>query len=93
MKNNPIVESLVFKQDSYNIFVSLSRVINDIEMFCSRDENVSVLAVDTTYNLCNLWATDTSYHNQRLVRANTRKHLVFLDPLLFHFTKDFITFS
>ena len=81
LKNNPIVESVVFKQDSYYIFVSLSRVINDIEMFCSKDENGSVLALGTTYNLCNLWVIDTSYHNQRLVRTNTRKHPMFLDPL------------
>ena len=50
MKNNLIAESLVFKQNSYYIFVSLLRVINDIKIFCSKDENGSVLAVDTMYN-------------------------------------------
>ena len=78
LKNNLIVESLVFKQNSYYIFVYLLRVINDTKIFCSKDENGSVLAVDTIYNLCNLWVTDTSYHNQRSVRTNTRKHPVFL---------------
>ena len=33
-----------------------------------------------------------SYHNQRSVRTNTRKHPVFLGPLFFHFTKDVTTF-
>ena len=93
LKNNPILESLVFKQDSYYIFVSMSKLINDIEMFCSKDENGSVLTADTTYNLYNLWVTDTSYRNQRLVRTNTRKHPMFLGPLFFHFTTDVTTFS
>ena len=92
MKKNLIVESLVFKQNSYYIFVSLLRVINDIKIFCSKDEKGSVLAVDTMCNLCNLWVTYTSYHNQRSVRTNTRKHPVFLGPLFFHFTKDVTTF-
>ena len=43
-------------------------------------------------NLCNLWVTDTSYHNQRSVRTNTRKHPVLLGSLFFHFTKDVTTF-
>ena len=33
-----------------------------------------------------------SYHYQRSVRTNTRKHPVFLGPLFFHFTKDVTTF-
>ena len=47
LKNNLIVESLVFKQNSCYIFVYLLRVINDTKIFCSKDENGSVLAVDT----------------------------------------------
>ena len=35
IKNNLIVESLVFKQNSYYIFVSLLRAINDVKIFCS----------------------------------------------------------
>ena len=62
-------------------------------MFCSKDEKGSVIAADTTYNLCNLWVTDNSYCNQRLVKTNTRKHPVFLGPILVHFTKYITTFS
>ena len=66
MKNSLISESLDFKQNSYYIFVSLLRVINDIKIFCSKDENGSVLAVDTMYNLCNLWVTDTQLSQSKI---------------------------
>lgn len=62
-KNNPIVESLVFKQDSYYKFVFLSMVIHDIEMFYSEDKNGWILAAGTMYNLWYLWVTYTSYLN------------------------------
>ena len=61
-------------------------------MPCSNEENWLVLIVNTVYNLCNLWVTDTSYCNQRL-RTNTRNHSMFWSPLFFDFTKDILTFS
>ena len=59
LKINAKVQSLVFKQDSYYVFISLPRVTNDIEIFYSKDGNGTVLAVDT-YNLCNFWVKGIS---------------------------------
>ena len=93
LKNNPIVKSRVFKQHSYCKFVSLLRVINYLEIFCSKSENSLVIAVDIKYNLCNIWITYTSYRNQGEVRTNNRKHPGFLGLLFFFFAKDIVAFS
>ena len=52
-----------------------------------------VFAVDTTYNICNLWITDTSYRNKRLVNTIDRGTPVHLNPIMLHFTKHEKTFS
>ena len=51
-----------------------------------------VFAVDTTYNLYNLWITDTSYRNKRLVNTIDRGTPVNLNPIMVHFTKHEKTF-
>ena len=55
--------------------------------------NSSVLGVDTTFNLCNMWVTDTCYHNKRIIKPKTGNNPLFLGPTLFYFTKDDKTFS
>ena len=52
-----------------------------------------MLGIDTTFNLCDLWVTDTCYKNKCLVNNKTGNHPAFLGPLLFHFTKDDTTFT
>ena len=62
--------------------------MNDIVHFCCTDFNATTLAIDTTFNLCNLWVTDTTYRNKRLINLETKKTSVFLGPIMLHFTKD-----
>ena len=52
-----------------------------------------VFAVDTTFNLCDLWITDTSYRNKRLVNIIDGGTPVHLGPIMLHFTKDEKTFG
>ena len=67
-------------------------IAQDIKHFCC-GANASVLGVDTTFNLCNMWVTDTCYHNKRVINRETGNNSIFLGPTLFHFTKDDKTFS
>ena len=53
----------------------------------------TVLGVDTTFNLRNLWVADTCYHNKRMVNIETGNNLMFLGPTLFHLTKNNKTYS
>ena len=80
---SPIFGSLVFKPDPYYIFVSLLRVINHIEILCAKYENGLVLGVDTTYNLCNIWVTDTSYRNQKISKNKYQKASSVFGPFNF----------
>lgn len=46
-----------------------------------------MLAVNTIFNLCDMWITDTSYRNLRLLNTNTENNPVYLRPIMMHFTK------
>ena len=48
--------------------------------------------MNTIFNLCNVWVTDTCYHNKRIVNLETGNNSILLGPTLFHFTKDDKTF-
>ena len=91
-QQNGIIESIVIKENAYYFFVASQRQVEDIVQFCCQESGAAVLGVDTTFNLCNLWVTDSCYRNARIVNA-TGNHPVFLGPLMFHFTKDESTFT
>ena len=93
LRMNCIVESIIIKNNAYFFFIATSRQTNDISKFCCGGNNSSVLGVDTTFNLCELWVTDSSYRNKRIINMKTGNHPVFLGPSLFHFTKDQSTFA
>ena len=88
------VQTVLVTRDNYVAFVYTKKQLKDIELFCCNpDDNDScVLAVDTTFKLCNMWLTDTSYRNKRLLSTRYREHPVNLGPLMLHFTKDEETF-
>ena len=92
-KNKGMIESIVIKEKIYYFFMCSPRQIEDIVQLCCRETESSVLGIDTTFNLCNLWVTDSCYKNDRIVHNVTGNHPVFLGPLLFHFTKDESTFT
>ena len=65
---------------SYYPFLGDDIQLNDIVKFCC-DGN-GVLPIDTTYNLCNRWVTDSRYQNTRLK-----------GPAIIHFEKSAFVFS
>ena len=87
------IESIIVKEKAYYYFMSSKRQIADVVKFCCSNDNISVLGIDTTFNLCDLWITDSCYKNKRLIKNSTNNHPVFLGPLIFHFTKDDSTFN
>ena len=87
-KQSP-VQTVVITGDHYFVFVYTRRQIDDIKIFCCRtDDDASVLGVDTTFKLCSMWLTDTSYRNKRIIRVTSQKNPVWLGPVMLHFSKD-----
>ena len=88
------VQTVLVSQDNYVAFIYTYKQLRDIELFCCDpdDNNACVLGIDTTFKLCDMWITDTSYRNKRLVSLRYKDHPVYLGPLMLHFTKDEETF-
>ena len=88
------VRTVVVSGDSYLAFLYTEKQLKDIELFCCdpNDNKSCVLGIDTTFKLCNMWITDTSYRNKLLLSSRTRKNPVHLGPVMMHFTKDEGTF-
>ena len=59
-ENVNIVQSISAVKSGYFLFLHNDRQINDINKFCCEDSNLSALPIDTIFNLCDLWITDTS---------------------------------
>ena len=78
---------------SHIAFAYTEKQLSDIEKFCCKSMEARVFAIDATYNLCNLWITDTSYRNKRLVNTIDRGTPVHLNPIMLHFTKHEKTFA
>ena len=87
-----LVRTITVKRNSVLFILMTDEMVNDIKQFCCGN-NASVLGIDTTFNLCDMWVTDTCYRNQRLTNPENGQHPIFLGPTLFHFTKDEQTFS
>ena len=85
--------SAVVNNKAYFFFMCSSNQIQEITKFCCPESDASVLGIDTTFNLCDLWVTDSCYRNTRIVNHATGNHLAFLGPLMLHFTEDKSTFS
>ena len=64
-QNYDILKTVSVSKPAYFAFLYQPRQINDIVHFCCTDINATTLAIDATFNLCNLWVTDTTYHNKR----------------------------
>lgn len=92
-KEIDFIKGISITKNAYFVYLYNSRQILDVEQFCCCSTNPVPLGVDTTFNLCDLWLTDTSYRNQRLSKISDGKNPVFLGPSMFHFTKNIDTFS
>ena len=91
-QKNEIIESIVVSNKADFFFMCSSNQIQDITKLCRPESDASVLGVNTTFNLCDLWVPDSCYKNTRIGNRATGNHPVFLGPLIFDFTKDKSTF-
>lgn len=89
--DSPVRTVMVF-EEAYVAYIYTDKQLNDIKQFCCCDDEKSVLGVDTTFKLCELWITDTAYRNKRLVSRRSGNHPVCLGPCMFHFSKGRVTF-
>ena len=87
------LKTVIVTDQSYIVFAYTDKQLSDIEKFCYKSTEAGVFAVDTTFNLCDLWITDTSYRNKRLVNTIDGGAPVHLGPIMLHFTKDEKTFG
>ena len=87
------LKTVTVTDQSYIAFAYTEKQLSDIEKFCCKSTEAGVFAVDTTFNLCDLWITDTSYRNKRLVNTIEGGTPVHLGPIMLHFTKDEKTFG
>ena len=72
----------------YTAFAYTEKQLSDIERFYCKSTETEVFALDTTFNLCDIWITDTSYKNKRLLNTIYGRVPVHLGPIMLHFTKD-----
>ena len=83
-REKEFVRNVSCMRDSF--YVQLS----DVAKFCcDMDE---VLCIDTTFNLCEYWLTDTCYGNLRL-ETKERKNPIFIGPSVIHFERDEFLFN
>ena len=51
------MHSITCKKDAFFFITTTEEIAQDIKQLCC-GANASVLGVDTTFNLCNMWVTD-----------------------------------
>ena len=87
------LKTVIVTDQSYIVFAYTDKQLSDIEKFCYKSTEAGVFAVDTTFNLCDLWITDTSYRNKRLVNTIDGGVPVHIGPIMLLFTGDEKTFG
>ena len=71
-------------RDGFYVFLGTTVQLSDVAKFCcDMDE---VLCIDTTFNLCEYWLTDTCYGNLRL-QTKEGKNPIFIGPSIIHFER------
>ena len=87
---NSLMRNVVLTPQEFFITAFDKQHINDIKKFCSTE--TTQLVMDTTFDVCNLWLTDTAYQNLRL-KNDKDKNPWFYGPCVFHMSKTAETFS
>ena len=83
---SPVRTVLAF-DDCYIAILYSDKVLKDMELFCTSDVGCSIFGIDTTFKLTDMWLTDTSLRNHRLLSTRTGKHPILLGPCMLHFRK------
>ena len=78
------IRNIVLTPDEYLVTAYSDAELNDIETFCFNGNNV--LLLDTTFDVCDIWLSDTAHQNRRLVNDKL-EHPWFFGPILFHMKK------
>ena len=91
--SDSFLKIMTVADQSYIAFAYAEKQLSDIEKFCCKSTEAGVFVVDTTFNLCDLWITNTYYRNKRLVNTIDGGTPVHLGPIMLHFTKDEKTFG
>ena len=84
------IRNISLTSKEYSVTCFFNHHLEDIEKFCVDHGNI--LVMDTTFDLCNMWVTDTAYQNLRIVTTDGF-HPWFFGPLLLHMRKLPTTFS
>ena len=79
------VNTVTCIRDRFYVFLGTAVQLNDVAKFCC--EMHEVLCIDTTFNLCEHWLTDSCYGNLRL-EANEGKHPICAGPSMIRFERD-----
>ena len=68
--------------------------LNDVERFCTNKGSTvnGVFGIDPTFNLGDFYVTVTTYENLILVNRKSRKHPVFIGPMLVHQKRTYETY-
>ena len=89
-EHSELLRTVACLAGSYYCFIGDDIQLNDVVQFCCAGD--SVLSIDTTFNLCKNWLTDSCYQNLRLENLNGN-HPIFLGPCILHFKRDAFLFS
>ena len=76
------MQNISIVNTAYYVFVYRDRQLHDIKQICCRKDDAVPLATDTTFSLCDLRLTNTSYRNKRLLNESTGTSPVFLGPCI-----------
>lgn len=87
---NTLIRNIILTPEEYYVTVFEKQQLNNIVKFCV-DAN-KILGMDTTFNICDMWVTDTVFQNLRLTN-DKGEHPWFYGPVLLHMKKSKETFS
>ena len=91
LQRNPknYVRSVTMFEDCYIAFLYSDKQLKDIEQFCCRTTDNSVFGVDTTFDLADeMWLTDSSLRNERILSVRSNDHPINFGPGMLHFSKN-----
>ena len=85
----PFIREFCLRHGNQPSMVSyLNQTLEDMRRFCTcRTPTKSPFIVDTTFNICDYYFTQTAYMNLSVVLKHTGKHPWFPGPLLVHRSK------
>lgn len=69
-----------------SIVLFTDRIIDTIKQICCSGDEPSVLGVDRTFNLGDVYVTVTSFKHTGLLRARSAEHPIIFGPMLLHGT-------